>query len=113
MFISEKKNPSGATPNEWRVEAERDLNIEAAKKSSESFKMKEPGTSVLVTKNREMPIPAEFEKQVKGKVKDIPDLLFTVVNKMHLVIDCHELKKVSEVYATLQAGMEDARVIKN
>ena len=87
--------------------------MKATKKPTEWFKMKEPGMSVLVTMNKEMPVPAEFENHVKGKVKDIPDLQFTVVDKVHLVIDCQEQNEASEVYATLQAAMEDARVTKN
>ena len=66
-LLVKEKNPSGATPNKWRVKVERDLKVESAKKPSESFKIKDPGTSVLVTMNREMPVPVEFEKQVKPK----------------------------------------------
>ena len=43
----------------------------------------------------------------------MPDLLFTVVDKINLVIDCQEQMKASEVYATLKVGMEGARVTKN
>ena len=89
------------------------MKAEAAKKPVEAVKMKDPGTSVLVTMNKEIQVPTKFEKLVKTKVKDIPDLKYTVVDKINLVIDCKEKLKASEVYATLKAGMEDARIAKN
>ena len=67
--LVKEKNPTGATANDWRVEVQRDLNLEAAKKLSEAVKMKDPGTSVLGTMNREMHVPAEFEKLVKAKIR--------------------------------------------
>ena len=75
--------------------------------------MKDPGTSVLVTMNKEIHVPAEFEKLVKAKIKGMPDLKYTVVDKINLVIDCQEQLMASEVYVTLKAGMEDARIAKN
>ena len=75
--------------------------------------MKDPGTSVLVTMNKEIQAPAEFKKIVKAKVKDMPDLKYTVIDKINLVIDCKEKLRASEVYVTLKAGMEDARIAKN
>ena len=83
------------------------------KKPVEIVKMKDPGTSVLVTMNKEMHVPAEFEKLVKAKIKGMPNLKYTVVDKINLVIDCQEQLMASEVYATLKAGMEDARIAKN
>ena len=57
------------TANDWRVEEQRDLKLEAAKKPAEVVKMKDPGTSVLVTMNKEIHVPAKFEKLVKAKIK--------------------------------------------
>ena len=97
--------------SDWHVEDQIDLKAEAAKKPVEAVKMKDLG--MLVTMNKEIQVPAEFEKLVKAKVKDIPDLKYTVVDKINLVIDCKEQLKVSEVYATLKAGIEDERIGKN
>ena len=63
--------------------------------------------------NKEIQAPAEFEKIVKAKVKDMPDLKYTVIDKINLVIDCKEKLKASEVYAILKTGLEDSRIAKN
>ena len=83
------------------------------KKPMEAVKMKEPGTSVLITMNNEIHTPAEFEKMVKEKVKDMPDLKYTVIDKVNLVIDCNVKLKANAVYAILKTGKEDARIAKN
>ena len=112
-LLVKEKNPTGTRANDWRMEEQIDLKVEAAKKPVEAVKMKDPGTSVLVTMNKEIQVPAEFEKLVKAKIKGIPDLKYTVVDKINLVIDCKEQLKASEVYTTLKAGIEDARIAKN
>ena len=111
-LLVKEKNPVGVTTNEWRVEEEVDLKLEVAKKTVETVKMKDPGTSILVTMNKEIHAPAEFEKLVKSKIKGMTNLKYTVVDKINLVIDCQEQLMASEVYATLKAGMEDARIAK-
>ena len=83
------------------------------KKPMEAVKMKEPGTSVLITMNKEINAPAEFEKMVKEKVKDMPDLKYTVIDKVNIVIDCNEKLKANAVYAMLKTGIEDAKIAKN
>ena len=112
-LLVKEKNPTGTTANDWRVEEQRDLKLDAAKKPTEVVKMKDPGTSVLVTMNKEIHVPAEFEKLVKAKIKGLQDLKYTVVDKINVVIDCQEQLKASEVYATLKAGIENARIAKN
>ena len=112
-LLVKEKNPVGVTTNEWRVEEEVDLKLEVAKKPVETVKMKDPGTLILVTMNKEIHVPAEFEKLVKSKIKGMTNLKYTVVDKINLVIDCQEQLMASEVYATLKAEMEDARISKN
>merc|ERR1711951_217993 len=101
-LLVKEKNPAGTMTRDWRVEDQIDLKAEAAKKPLEAVKMKDPGTSVLVTMKKEIQAPAEFKKLVKAKVKDIPDLKYTVIDKINLVIDCKEKLRASEVYAVLK-----------
>ena len=81
-LLVKEKNPTGTTANDWRVEEQRDLKLEAAKKPAEVVKRKDPVPSVLVNMNKEIHVPAEFEKLVKAKIKGMPDLKYTVVNKI-------------------------------
>ena len=83
------------------------------KKPMEAVKMKEPGTSVLITMNKEINAPAEFEKMVKEKVEDMPDLKYTVIDKVNIVIDCNEKLKANAVYAMLKKGIDDERIAMN
>ena len=51
--------------------------------------------------------------RVKEKVKDMPDLKYTVIDKVNIVIDCNEKPKAKAVYAMLKSGIEDARIAMN
>ena len=41
----------------------------------------------MITMNKEINVLAEFERMVKEKVKDMPDLKYTVIDKVNIVID--------------------------
>ena len=112
-LLVREKNPNGTMTNDWRVEDQIDLKGEAMKKPMEAVKMKEPGTTVLITMNKEINAPAVLEKMVKEKVKDMPDLKYTVFDKVNIVIDCNEKLKANTVYAMLKTGIEDARIAIN
>ena len=83
------------------------------KKPMVAVKMKESGTSLLITMNKEINAPAEFERMVEEKVKDMPDLKYTVIDKVNIVIDCNEKPKAKATYAMLKTGIEDAMIVIN
>ena len=112
-LLVRERNPNGMMANDWRVEEHIDLKGKAMKKPMVAVKMKESGTSLLITMNKEINAPAEFERMVKEKVKDMPDLKYTVIDKANLVVNCKEKLKAFEVYAILKTGLEDARIAKN
>ena len=112
-LLVRERNPNGMMANDWRVEEHIDLKGKAMKKPMVAVKMKESGTSLLITMNKEINAPAEFERMVKEKVKDMPDLKYTVIDKVNIVIDCNEKPKAKAVYAMLKTGIEDARIEMN
>ena len=57
-LLVKEKNPTGTMTSDLRLEDQIDLKAEAAKKPVEAVKMKDPGTSVLVTMNKEIQVPA-------------------------------------------------------
>ena len=113
VLLVKEKTPVGAKANDWNIEQEIDLLVEAAKAPAESYKMKDKGKSVLVTMNLEMSQPSILKSLVDNKLTRFEDLKVAAVDKRNAVIDCPDPDVALEVAALLKVDFTDARVSTN
>ena len=113
VLLVKEKTPVGAKANDWSVEQEVDLLVEAAKMPAESYKMKDKGKSVLVTMNVEMSEPTLLKTLITNKLHRFEDLKVLAVNKRNAVVDCPDVDVAVEVAAILKVEVTDSRVSMN
>ena len=113
VLLVKEKTPVGVKANDWSVEQEIDLLIEAAKTPAEAYKMKEKGKSVLVTMNLEMSEPTLLKTLIANKLTRFDELKVIAVDKRNAVIDCPDADVALEVSALLRVEVTDSRVSMN